>query len=211
MKRVENLLDKLASFPNSKVVTNPYVEQYAIDNLRHYFKYVLSQKGKRILLVGEAPGYKGCRITGIPFTSGRVFQEIPHPILLALKDKICLPKLEAENTATIVWRVLTEALHKKSSKNNITPIFWNSFPFHPHPAGQTNKNRAPTKNEIVFGSEILKELHQIVKHDSVAGIGLKGVTALKTLFPDQTVQAIRHPSYGGKKQFKEGINSLLGI
>lgn len=201
MKRINNLLDKLASFPHSKVVANPYIEQYAINNLRYYFEYVLSQKEKRILLVGEAPGYKGCRITGIPFTSGKVFQEIPHPMLLALKDKIVVPHIEAENTATIVWNLLAEI--------NVTPMFWNSFPFHPHPLSQINKNRAPTKDEIVFGSIILSELYQIFKPDAVAGIGHKGVIALKHLFPDKKIQYIRHPSYGGKEQFTEGMKKLV--
>jgi len=35
-----------------------------------------SEKNKsKILIVGEAPGYKGCRITGIPFTSGACIRD----------------------------------------------------------------------------------------------------------------------------------------
>jgi len=209
LKRIQNLLNTLASFPHSNIIGNPYVEQYAVENLRHYFEYVLSQKGKRILLVGEAPGYKGCRITGIPFTSGRVFHEIPHPMLLALKDKIHLPSLEAENTATMVWSILANNLARKPLGEKVTPLLWNAFPFHPHPIGQVNKNRAPNSEEILFGSEILYEVHQIFKPDLVAGIGHKGVIALQQLFPNDRVQYIRHPSYGGKELFIEGINRLI--
>ncbi len=124
MKLIEELLRKLAGYPHSDTVANPYLESYAVDNLRHYFEYMINQGGRRILLVGEAPGHRGCRITGIPFTSGRAFQEISHPLLVALKDQIQLPRIETESTATIVWNYLCE--------KETTPLFWNSFPFHPH-------------------------------------------------------------------------------
>ena len=201
MNPIEKLLSKLASFPHSDTVGNPYVEQYAVDNLRYYFEYMLNQRGKRILLVGEAPGYKGCRITGIPFTSGRVVCEVQHPMLIDLKDKIHLPSVEAESTATIVWKYLAGI--------NKTPLFWNSFPFHPHPEGISNKNRPPTNEEVIFGAEILSEIHQIYKPDFVAGIGHKGVSALERILPNQEIQYIRHPSNGGKPQFVEGMINVI--
>ena len=112
MSTVDKLLNKLVKYPDSDIVANPYHKKYAVNNLRQYFEYMFNQDGKRILLVAEAPGYKGCAITGIPLTSGRVFQEISHPLLLNLKDKIYLPRVESENTATIVWSYLaTKKLH----------------------------------------------------------------------------------------------------
>lgn len=201
MKLIEKLLEKLAKHPNSDTVANPYLEPYAVDNLRHYFEFMFNQGGKRILLVGEAPGHRGCRITGIPFTSGRVFQEIPHPLLVALKNKIQLPHIETESTATIVWNYLSE--------KETTPLFWNSFPFHPHEKGNVNGNRAPTCAEVQFGAEILNELYHIYKPEFVAGIGHKGTTALKQLFPAKKIGYIRHPSNGGKSEFIEGMNSVL--
>lgn len=201
MKRLEKLLKKLAEYPSSNTVANPYLDKYAVDNLRHYFEYMLNQRGKRILLVGEAPGHRGCRITGIPFTSGKAFQNIQHPLLVALKDKIQLPCVEAESTATIVWNYL--------SKKETTPLFWNSFPFHPHSKGKIHSNRAPTDEEVRFGAQILSELHQIYKPELVAGIGRKGGVALKQIFPGQSFNYIRHPSNGGKSQFIEGMNSII--
>lgn len=201
MKLIEELLKKLAQYPNSDTVANPYLEQYAIDNLRHYFDYMFNQDGKRILLVGEAPGHKGCRITGIPFTSGRAFKEISHPLLVALKNKIKLPHIETEATATIVWNYLSE--------KEKTPLFWNSFPFHPHEKDNIKGNRTPTDVEVKFGSEILSDLHRIYKPDFVAGIGHKGVTALKHLFPGQSFNYIRHPSNGGKSKFIENMNYVI--
>ena len=201
MKLIKDLLEKLVEYPSSDTVANPYLDQYAVDNLRHYFEYMMNQGGMRILLVGEAPGHRGCRITGIPFTSGRAFQEIAHPMLLALKDKIHLPRIDTENTATIVWNYL--------SGKDTTPLFWNSFPFHPDEKGKPNGNRVPNDAEVKFGAEILKELHDIYKPEFVAGIGHQGVAALEQAFPGQTFSYIRHPSFGGKSQFIEGMNCVI--
>lgn len=201
MKLIEEFLKKLEKYPHSDTVANPYVESYAVENLRHYFEYMFNQDGRRILLVGEAPGHKGCRITGIPFTSGRAFREIPHPLLIALKDKIQLPRIETESTATIVWKYLYE--------KEATPLFWNSFPFHPHEEGEVNGNRTPTVAEVKFGAEILRELHHIYRPEFIAGIGHKGVAALEKIFPGQTIRYIRHPSNGGKSEFIEGMNCVI--
>jgi hypothetical protein len=37
MQSVEKILKKLAIYPHQEGVGNPYAEQYALDNLRHYF------------------------------------------------------------------------------------------------------------------------------------------------------------------------------
>ncbi|UCG25887.1 MAG: hypothetical protein JSW55_07845, partial [Chloroflexota bacterium] len=37
-------------------------------NLRLYLSQIAAA-GPALLLVGEAPGYRGCRLTGVPFTS----------------------------------------------------------------------------------------------------------------------------------------------
>src|SRR6266436_8595266 len=54
--------------------------------------YLAAREHARFLLVGEAPGYRGARVSGLPFTSERQLTG-------------CGP---AEATATIVQRVLAE-------------------------------------------------------------------------------------------------------
>lgn len=201
MQSVEKILKKLSGYPYKDGVGNPYAEQYALDNLRLYFEYMLNETGKRVLLVGEAPGYKGCRITGIPFTSGRIFNDIAHPMLQELSTKITLPTVAGESTATIVWNYLAE--------KRKTPFFWNSFPFHPHCAGTEASNRPPTNAEIEFGSEILADVVEMYKPEVIAGVGHKGIRALKLAFPGQTFTYIRHPSNGGKPEFIKGMNSVI--
>lgn len=201
MHTITEFITKLQKQKNTQTVSNPYLELGVSENLEIYIESMLKTNGKRILLVGEAPGYKGCKITGIPFTSGKVFKNVNHPILAAIKDKLILKKIESENTATIVWNYL-------DTKEN-TPLFWNSFPYHPHPSNNENKNRAPTDEEIEYGVKFLHALNKIFKPKVIAGIGYSGVDCAKRAFPDQEITYIRHPSFGGKSEFIEGMNEII--
>ena len=97
----------------------------------------LRQRGRsRLLLVGEAAGYRGARISGLPFTSERQLTgEGP-----------------AEATATIVQRVLAELGLEEYV------LLWNVVPTHPHRRGEPASNRAPTRSEIAASEPFLAEL-----------------------------------------------------
>ena len=201
MNDLEPFFERLQKRKNSLTVFNPYREEFKLDNLKRYLELVFQQQGRRVLLVGEAPGFKGCRLTGIPFSSGRLFDEVEHPFLLQLKPDIHLEQLEVENTASIVWRYLCD--------QPVVPLFWNSFPFHPHPSRVQKKNRAPKKAEIDEGVEYLQMLVDYYQPDVIAGLGRKGAESVQRVFPDKEVIYIRHPSYGGKKDFVAGMNQIL--
>jgi uracil-DNA glycosylase len=95
--------------------------------------YLEARSGAGLLLVGEAPGYRGARVSGIPFTSERQLTgEGP-----------------AEATATIVHRVLGEL----GLEEHV--LLWNVVPTHP---GTATSNRAPTRAEIAAGRTFLDEL-----------------------------------------------------
>ncbi len=108
--------------------------------------------------------------------------------------------LESENTASIVWEYLQSVTR--------LPLFWNAFPFHPHPAGNERKNRAPSVAEVNEGSEYLKELADIFQPSTIAGLGHKGTACVKKVF-NEDVLYIRHPSYGGKRDFLKGMSEVL--
>ncbi len=201
MSSIEEFIAELTKQKNTSTVTNPYLNQDIADNLRLYLNAMNKMEGKRVLLVGEAPGYKGCKITGIPFTSGKAFERFDHPLLKEIGSRLKLSKIESENTATIVWEYL--------SRKKDTPLFWNSFPFHPHPNGNENKNRAPTSGEVEIGINYLKKLRLIYKPEVVAGIGEKGVKCAKKAFPNETIVYIRHPSFGGKSEFIDGMDKII--
>lgn len=201
MSSIKSFLNHLKKYPNSSSVYNPYLRTSIAKNLEHYLQAMMNLKGKRVLLVGEAPGYKGCRITGIPFTSGRIFQDLQHPFLNGLSKKLLFEWIESENTASIVWNYLVDTPR--------IPLFWNSFPFHPHREKQPLTNRAPNKAEIEYGSRVLQMLFKLYRPDIVAGIGHNGVKGSKAAFPELTIEYIRHPSYGGKVDFIAGMNKIL--
>lgn len=131
-------------------MTNPYLDDGVVNNLRLYLEYMLehisAHPGRRVLLVGEAPGYKGCRITGIPFSSVKVLMRAEQPLFHTIKSKLSLSsdalrEMTSENTASIVWQYLVD---KKT-----VPLFWNSFPFHSHPEGKEKKIEHPIAKKLL--------------------------------------------------------------
>lgn len=99
-------------------------------------EYLSRRRAAPILLVGEAAGYRGARISGLPFTSQRQLTGSGP----------------AEATATIVHRVLAElGLEERV-------LLWNVVPTHPHRPGEPDSNRRPTRTEIEASLPFLEEL-----------------------------------------------------
>jgi uracil-DNA glycosylase len=98
--------------------------------------YLESRKDAPLLLVGEAAGHRGARVSGLPFTSERQLTgEGP-----------------AEATATIVRRTLAELELEEAT------LCWNVVPTHPHRPGDPASNRRPTRAEVEAARPFLDEL-----------------------------------------------------
>jgi uracil-DNA glycosylase len=98
--------------------------------------YLEARKNARLLLVGEAAGYRGARASGVPFTSER--QLSGHG--------------PAEASATVVHRVLAELGLEDAV------LLWNLVPTHPHRPGEPDSNRRPTHGEIAASRPFLAQL-----------------------------------------------------
>ena len=94
-------------------------------------EYLHRHVGTPLLLVGEAAGYRGARVSGVPFTSER--------------QLTC--NGPAEPTATIVQRTLAEA--------GVDALCWNVVPTHP---GTASSNRRPSGAEVDAARPFLEEL-----------------------------------------------------
>ena len=109
--------------------------QYADSPIRcaRLAEYLQARAEAPLLLVGEAAGYRGARISGLPFTSERQLTGAGP----------------AEATATIVHRVLDEL--------GLTEhvLLWNVVPTHP---GTATTNRPPTRAEVDASRPFLQEL-----------------------------------------------------
>jgi uracil-DNA glycosylase len=100
---------------------------------RRLAQYLDSRADAAVVLVGEAAGYRGARVSGIPFTSERQLTGSGP----------------AEATATIVHRVLARLGIEEEV------LFWNVVPTHP---GDATSNRRPTRSEVEAASPFLDEL-----------------------------------------------------
>jgi uracil-DNA glycosylase len=197
---LSHFLTSLSKRNSSDVVYNQYQDKAVLNNLKLYFEYLLRNRNK-FLLVGEAPGYRGCRITGIPFTSGDVVLHSEHKMLKWIRDQIKLSQVVSEPTATILWNFLGD--------NKPVPILWNAFPFHPHKKGLPESNRVPNRMEIEEGMLYLRLVYNLFRPKVLCGLGRVGETVLNKILPEEEITYIRHPSRGGKKRFISGMKKIL--
>jgi uracil-DNA glycosylase len=205
---VESFVDDLAQVRSGSGFTNFYSKSERANairrhNLSLYLQHVRSRK-PRVLLVGEAPGYRGTRITGVPFVDARLLSSGVSALSMLGYDRGYMSPTERdhppfEQTSTIMWEVLSEY--------RFLPLLWAAFPFHPH--GETpNSNRAPTEAELRTGRDFLQRLIDGCDIERTIAVGRVAERTLARLGIE--AECIRHPARGGKPEFKLGIERLTG-
>jgi uracil-DNA glycosylase len=205
---VDAFVERLASTPAGPNSANFYDatdEQNAIRrrNLARYLRQ-LADRRPRVLLVGEAPGYRGMRMTGVPFTNTAILRAgIPHFDLLGEDNgyeiPVVPPGVAPEPTATVMWQTLVEL--------DFLPALWSAFPLHPHRPGEPLSNRTPTAREAAEWAWSWQALQETLGIDRVIAVGNIASASLARL--GLAVPRVRHPAHGGKVKFAAGLRELI--
>ncbi|WP_066290080.1 uracil-DNA glycosylase [Arthrobacter sp. B6] len=172
-------------------------------NLEIYLQEMLDRSPK-VLLLGEAPGFRGMRITGVPFTNRSMFEGPANSFGLFGPGKgYSLPPeaagVASEPTATVMWEVLAEL--------NFLPLLWSACPWHTHLAGRPQSNRTPTAAEANLGTAFWQALTELFRIETVVAVG--NVAHRSLLRSGVDAPKVRHPAHGGRSGFKRGLEELL--
>ncbi len=190
----------------SKPLFNPYfgfepgLDQAEADRIRrenlHSYFSSFSQL-PRTLVVGEAPGWRGCRFSGIPFTSESQLQYGQLPFSGELSSRLGKPQSEA--SATIFWKVM----------RLFYPHFlaWNCLPLHPYKPGLPASNRHTSTGEIMRFDPILRTVIKNLEPEGILAVGKDAQMSMTRLSLDFT--PVRHPSHGGAKTFAAGVEEFF--
>jgi len=161
-------------------------------NLLRYFAAVGSPK---VLLLGEAPGWRGMTVTGVPFVSMR-------EVLAGAYGGLELPEDPAapwEASSAVVAGVFADWIGP-------LPLTWPIYPHHPFVAGDPHTNRTPRPAEVRLGTSVAIELARALGIETIVAVGRKAQGALAAEGID--APAVRHPAQGGARQFAEQVAAL---
>lgn len=154
------------------------------------------------ILCGEAPSYRGCRHSGIAFTSEHLLLEGRIPRISRMSHRLTIKKDPyKEGSATTVWNALYSLGIEKRT------ILWNTLQMHPYEPGNERSNRTPTLAEVIeFGKPALLMLLKEFPSAEVVAVGKTAKRLLDSM--DIVYTPVRHPAYGGATEFTEGLKSL---
>jgi uracil-DNA glycosylase len=210
-QQINVFIDRLAKLETTSDAYNQFAYGNEFNdirraNLSRYFQQMWERQPE-VMLVMEAPGYRGSRLTGVPVTSRRIllegvpelnlfgkvngFQDVPEPGFEAIRG---------EQSATAVWGTLT-ALNKIA-------LIWNTYPFHPRKsAAELLTNRAPRRPEVELGKPFIRDLLDLFGCKTVIAVGNVGDESLRQMGIEHF--KVRHPAQGGKNEFVSGMTKLL--
>ena len=116
-KMVDEFIEKLSEIEDSNDFDNPWKDPDKCENLKKF----LLRSGVEYILIGEAPGRKGCLKCGVPFCDDITLKEI-------IDESKVIGKESKETSAQRIYMAF---------ENDF--VAWNVFPF--HPKGKNGKNR----------------------------------------------------------------------
>ena len=191
---------------NPYTETCPLIDRHNADQLRrsNLSRVLAALEGTELdaLWVGRDLGYRGGRRTGIPFTDETHMLHAECFWNVKLR-RPCKGDEVTERSATNIWTMLSQV--PKSAFN------WNIFPFHPYEPGNPFSNRCHNSAEREAGLVILEALIDWLRPKKIIAIGNEANTHAKRVFEHKNIIKVRHPSYGGEKQFRQQIRAIYKL
>jgi uracil-DNA glycosylase len=173
----------------------PDADKIRQDNLRNYLRSFTERPS--VIVIGEAPGWRGCRFSGVPFTSE--FQLCDNDLPFTGNQSSRNESPYKESTATIFWNFMSD-YH--------TQFFaWNCIPFHPYKSDNPLSNRTPTTREISTYLALLSEIVSFMQPSQIVAVGKSAERSLKNL--GIPFSYVRHPSHGGAYEFRIGMERVF--
>ena len=162
-----------------------------------------TKKNVHSMWIGRDLGHRGGRRTGLALTDDR------HSSVHAARWEVSIQRpttgeVVIEQTATVIWNVLARLDR---------PIFlWNVFPLHPHKADNPFSNRPHNSLERDIGESLLAQLILLLRPQLLVGIGIDASNSVRRLAGHRhEVFQVRHPSYGGQRQFVTQMHRLYDL
>lgn len=239
---VERFIGLLKQSP-AGAVFNPWWEvdeQNDIDRIapmirrRQLSAYLQQRLGRaKIVVIGEALGYRGGHFTGIAMTSERILLGKKPEIVAALCERRNLPDRVSDGGHTSPRQILSDMTARRTSKPSVCPdgfseptativwgallktgllpdefALWNAFPWHsfdPH-RGMLS-NRMPNKSEQLSGRAVLKAFLALFRRKKIVALGKIAAVQLEKL--GVNAQCVRHPASGGARLFRQQIAGIV--
>jgi len=213
MNRIERIVSGIAALDaQAPDLFNPYADVCSSEdcpdspairreNLIRYFNIQLERRPK-YLWVCEAPGYRGCRRTGLPLISENLLEKASKELdLESYFRKATKTDPVGEYSANAVWGMI----------NRIPgiPLIWNAYPLHPFKEGDPLTNRTPRKKEIESARHILSGLIEIFEPQVTIAVGRIAEKLLKEY--GLNCVYVRHPANGGIGKFRRGIAEIYKV
>ena len=162
----------------------------------------------KLLVIGEALGYRGGHFSGIPMTAERMLLRKQQNIVAGIKPRrtskpsVCQNGF-SEPTATIVWGALLKIGGLPDEF-----VLWNAFPWHSFdPRRALLSNRTPSKSEQLSGRPVLEAFFELFPCERIVALGKIAAAQLEQL--GVNAHCVRHPASGGAKLFRQQIAKIV--
>lgn len=151
--------------------------------------------------IGRDLGWRGGRRTGVALVDESSLDDYALSINVTGLVKATTGPPMRERTAT--------EIHLARARVSQKLFFWNVFPFHPHEMDKPQSNRMHTRQERDVGLAFLTSVLTLLPVGRVVTIGNDATHALQSI--GITCCPVRHPSYGGQKQFHRQVDNHYGL